>query len=301
MGGKVSKISFEAGATVQAGDLLVQIDTTSEEAQLRASEATAELAKANLERSRDLAGKSTISKAELDASEAQFKQATANADAIRAVIGKKTIRAPFTGRLGLRLVNLGQILKDGDAITTLQTLDPIYINFSVPQQRLAVLDTGIAVKVTTDAAPGKTFEGKINAVSPEVDTATRNVRVQATVTNEGEKLRSGMFANVEVVLPSAEAVLVVPATAVAYAPFGDSVYVIEEKKNDKSGQTEKVLRQQFVQIGSSRGDFVSITSGLKAGETVVTSGVFKLRPGMAVVIDNKLAPAAQLAPKPDNT
>lgn len=301
MGGKVSQIEFEAGAVVKAGDLLVQLDTTTEEAQLRAAQATADLAKANLARSRELTEKSTISKAELDASDAQFKQATAQADAIRAVIGKKTIRAPFAGRLGLRLVNLGQILKDGDPITTLQTLDPIYINFSVPQQRLAVLDAGVAVRVTTDAAPGKVFEGKITAVSPEVDVATRNVRVQATVSNDGEKLRAGMFANVEVVLPKVENVLVIPATAVSYAPFGDSVFVIEEKKNEKDGKMERVLRQQFIRLGTARGDFVAVTSGLKAGDAIVTSGVFKLRPGMAVVIDNTLAPKAELAPTPDNT
>jgi membrane fusion protein (multidrug efflux system) len=301
MAGKVAKITFEAGALAQAGDLLVQLDTSTEEAQLRAAEATTELAKLNVERSRGLAAKSTISQSELDAAEAQFKQAVAQADGIRAVIGKKTLRAPFAGRLGLRLVNLGQILKDGDPISTLETLEPVYVNFSVPQQRLSVLDAGATVHVTTDAAPDKVFEGKINAVSPEVDPLTRNVRVQATVANVGEKLRAGMFANVEVLLPTSEKVLVIPATAVLYAPYGDSVFVIDEKKNAQSGKTENVLRQQFIRVGGTRGDFVTIAAGLKSGDSVVTTGVFKLRSGMAVVIDNKLAPDAQLAPKPDNT
>lgn len=301
VGGKVSQIAFEPGAVVKAGDLLVKLDTSTEEAQLRALEATADLARANLDRSRDLAQKDTISKAELDSTEAQFKQAMAQADSYRAVIAKKNIRAPFTGRLGLRLINLGQILKDGEAITTLQTLDPVFVNFSVPQQRLSVLAADTLVRITTDAAPGKTFEGKITAISPEIDPITRNVRVQATVSNVSENLRAGMFANVEVVLPQTESVLIIPATAVLYAPYGDSVFVVEEKKNEKSGQTELVLRQQFVRLGSARGDFVAVSGGLKAGEQVVTSGVFKLRTGTAVVIDNKLAPKAELDPKPENS
>lgn len=299
--GKVMKLAFEPGALVQAGELLVQLDTASEEAQLRAAEATAQLAKANFNRSRDLAQKATISQAELDAADAQYKEAVARADTIRATIGKKTIRAPFAGRLGLRLVNLGQILREGDAITTLQTLDPVYVNFSVPQQRLSVLNAGADVRVTTDAAPKVVFAGQITAISPEVDVVTRNVRVQATVPNVGERLRSGMFAKIEVVLPTAEKKLIVPVTAILYAPYGDSVFVIEEKKDPQSGQVQQVLRQQFVRLGGARGDFVAVTSGLKPGEQVVTSGVFKLRAGSPVVIDNKLAPEAKLDPKPANT
>lgn len=301
VGGKVGKIAFEAGTLVNAGDLLVQIDTTTEEAQLRAAEASAELARANLNRSRDLANKATISQAELDVSEAQFKQANAQADQIRAVIAKKNIRAPFAGRLGLRLINLGQILKDGEAIATLQTLDPVFVNFAVPQQRLSVLSVGALVRITTDAAPGQVFEGKINAISPEIDSVTRNIRVQATVPNTGEKLRAGMFANVEVVLPQTDHVLTIPATAVLYAPYGDSVFVVEEKKNEQTGQMQQVLRQQFVRLGEARGDFVAVTDGLQPGAVVVTTGVFKHRTGTVVVIDNKLAPKAQLDPKPANT
>ena len=299
--GKVAELAFEPGARVKAGDLLVKLDTSTEEAQLQAAEASAALAKANATRARELAGKQTISQAELDAAEAQFKQASAQAEQIRAVIAKKSIRAPFAGRLGLRLVNLGQILHEGDPITTLQTLDPIYVNFSLPQQNLPVLSPGTAVHVTTDAAPGAVFDGKINAISPEVDAATRNLRVQATVPNNGEKLRSGMYANVEVVLPSVDHVLAIPETAVLYAPYGDSVFVIDEKKDEKTGKMEKVLRQQFIQRGESRGDFVAVTEGLKAGEEVVSSGVFKLRPGMPVVVDNSLAPDAKLNPKPENS
>jgi membrane fusion protein (multidrug efflux system) len=300
MPGKVVKIAFEPGAVVKTGDLLVQLDTTTEEAQLRAAEATAALAKANLERARELRQSNTNSPAELDAADAQAKQAVAQAEGIRTVIAKKTIRAPFTGRLGLRLVNLGQILREGDPITMLQTLDPIYVNFSLPQQRLSKLAAGTVVRVKSDAAPAETFEGRINAISPEVDPATRNVRVQATIANREEKLRAGMYATVEVVLPETSRVLAIPVTSVLYAPYGDSVFVIDEKKDEKTGKVEKVLRQQFIRIESARGDFVNVIDGLRAGDNVVTSGVFKLRPGMNVVIDNKLAPPAQLAPKPKN-
>jgi membrane fusion protein (multidrug efflux system) len=300
VGGKVAKIAFEPGASVKAGDLLVQLDTSTEQAQLRAAEASAALAEANLKRARELRESNTNSAAELDAADAQAKQAAAQVDSIRAVIAKKTVRAPFAGRLGLRTINLGQILHDNDAITTLQTLDPIYVNFSVPQQELERLQTGMPVRLTTDAASGETFNGKVTALNSEVDPATRNVRIQATIDNSEEKLRAGMFANVEVVLPNKSEVLAIPATSVLYAPYGDSVFVIEEKKDEKTGQMQKVLRQQFVRLGAARGDFVAVTEGLKPGQSVVTSGVFKLRAGMPVVIDNKLAPNAQLAPKPNN-
>ncbi|HWA11418.1 MAG TPA: efflux RND transporter periplasmic adaptor subunit [Opitutaceae bacterium] len=299
--GKVTKIAFESGAAVKAGDLLVQLDISSEEAQLRAAESSAQLAKLNLDRSKELLAKTTISQAEYDATSAQSQQAVAQADALRALIAKKTIRAPFAGRLGLRLVNLGQILKEGDAISSLQTLDPIYVNFSIPQQRVSVLTVGTTLRVTSDAAPGDTFEGKITAVSPDIDPATRNVRAQATLANPAEKLHPGMFATVNVVLPTREDVLAIPATAVLYAPYGDSVYVIDDKKDEKTGQMQKVLRLQAVHLGTTRGDFVAVVSGLKAGESVVTSGVFKLHAGMVVTVDNTLAPNAQLAPKPSNS
>ena len=301
MAGKVTKISFEAGATVAAGDLLVQLDTTTEDAQLRAAEAGAALSKVNLERAKELREKNTTSQAEFDAANAQAQQSDAEAEGIRAVIAKKTIRAPFAGRLGLRLVNLGQILKEGDPIVSLQTLDPIFVNFSLPQQRLAELAVGGEVRVTSDAAPGEILSGKITAVNPDVDPITRNVRVQATLTNAGDKLRPGMFATITVVLAGKENVRAIPVSAVLYAPYGDTVFVIDEKKNEKTGAMEKVLRQQVVRLGNARGDFVAVVAGLKEGEMIVTSGVFKLRPGEAVVIDNTLAPDAQLAPKPSDT
>jgi membrane fusion protein, multidrug efflux system len=300
--GKVTAINFESGATVAAGAPLVQLDVSTETAQLRAAESVADLAKLNLTRARELRQQGTNSTSDLDAADAQAKQAAAAADNLRAVIAKKTIRAPFAGRLGLRLVNLGQILKDGEAIVTLQTLDPIYANFSLPQQFLSSLAVGAAIRVTSDAAPGQTFEGKITAIAPEVDSATRNVRLQATLANSAEKLRAGMFASVAVVLPASEKKsLVIPSTAILNAPYGDSVFVISETKNAKSGAMEKTLRQQFIRVGAARGDFVTVVSGLKLGDQVVTTGIFKLRPGMTVIIDNTLAPKAELAPKPANS
>lgn len=299
--GKVARIAFEPGAAVQAGDLLIQLDTSIEEAQLRAAEAAAELAQASLNRANELRQSNTNSPADLDVADAQAKQALAQAEGIRAVIAKKSIRAPFAGRLGLRFVNLGQILREGDAITTLQTLDPIYVNFSLPQQRLTQLTRGTGVRVTSDAAPGERFAGTINAISPEIDPVTRNIRLQATLANRDEKLRPGMYASVEVLLPTQAAVLVIPVTAVLYAPYGDSVFVVEEQKSGKGGQPRKVLRQQFVRLGTARGDFVSVMEGLKDGDMVVSVGGFKLRPGMPVVIDNSLALDPQLGPKPRNT
>jgi membrane fusion protein, multidrug efflux system len=300
MSGKIVKIAFESGGRVKAGDLLVRIDVSAEEAQLRSAEAAAKLARINLKRNRNLRKNNTVSQADLDTAEANFKQTTAQVDNARATIAKKTLRAPFAGQLGIRQVNLGQIVEQGTPIVTLQTIDPIYVDFSLPQQRFSVLKPGAEVRVTTDAAPGEVFQGKIIVVNPEIDKITRSVRVRATLSNSGELLRPGMFANVEVILPDKPDVLAIPATAVLYAPYGDTVFVIDEVKDEASGKAQLVLRQQIVRLGETSGDFVAVMKGLKEGETVVTSGVFKLRSKMAVVIDNTLALDAQLAPNPPN-
>jgi membrane fusion protein (multidrug efflux system) len=299
--GKVVSINFESGTNVAVGDLLVQLDVSTESAQLRAAESVADLAKINLGRARELREKGTNASSDLDAAEAQAKQAAAAADNLRAVIAKKSIRAPFTGRLGIRLVQLGQILRDGESVVTLQTVDPIYTNFALPQQFLASLKVGENVRLTTDASPGETFAGKITAIAPEIDAVTRNVRIQATFSNPAAKLRSGMFGSVAVLLPSTGSSLVIPSTAILHAPYGDSVFVITEGKNAKTGAAEKTIRQQFIRVGTARGDFVTVVAGLKPGEWVVTTGVFKLRPGMSVLVDNALAPKAELAPKPANS
>ena len=299
--GTVRHIAFESGATVKAGDLLLQLDTSVEQAQLRSAAAAADLARANLARARDLRAKSMVSQADLETAEAQTKQADAQQDNIRAVIGKKTLRAPFAGRTGIRQVNLGQFVNTGDPIVTLQAVDPVHVDFFLPQQRLAQLSVGMTVQVATDAFPDQRFEGKLTVINPEVDTATRNVRLQATLDNPQGWLRPGMFVNVNAALPLLEKVLMIPATAVLYAPYGDSVFIIEEKKDEKTGAISKVLNQKFVHLGKTRGDFVVVTSGLEAGQTIVTTGVFKLRNGMAVVVNNQLAPDFQVAPKPANS
>ena len=296
--GRVARIAFESGAAVNAGDVLLQLDTASEEAQLASAEAAAALAKADLARVRKLDQRNLASQEAMDSADAKVKETVAQVGNMRALIARKTVSAPFAGRLGLRLVNLGQILGEGDPIVSLQTLDPIHVDFSVPQQQIQRLKQGMRVRVTADASPGEIFSGEIIAVNPEVDSVTRNVRVRAVVANPDEKLYAGMFANVEVVLPDKQSVLPVVATAVLYAPFGDSVFVVEEHKNEQTGGSEQVLRQQFVRLGRARGDFVDVVDGLKAGETVVTSGVFKLRTGMKVVVDNALAPKPELEPNP---
>jgi membrane fusion protein (multidrug efflux system) len=217
------------------------------------------------------------------------------------MIAKKTIRAPFDGAAGIRVVNVGQMINAGQQVVPLQSLDPVFADFALPQQHLAVLSPGLEVRVTTDAVPGRVFVGKLAAVNSMVDMATRNVALQATLENADHALRPGMFAKVDVVLPQKHRTLVIPGTAVSYAPYGDSVFVIEKKKDSKTGKESQVIRQQFVRIGEARGDFVSVTTGLKAGEIVVGAGVFKLRNGMAVTINNDLAPKPEVAPTPADT
>jgi membrane fusion protein (multidrug efflux system) len=300
LGGKIVEIDFESGDKVKAGDLLVRIDVSAEEAQLRSAEAAAKLARINLKRSSNLRKNKTVSQADLDTAEANFKQATAQVDNMRAAIAKKTLRAPFAGNLGIRQVNIGQIVDKGTPVVTLQTIDPIYVDFSLPQQRFSVLAPDTDVNVTSDAAPGEVFTGKIIAVNPEIDQITRSVRIRATLDNSKELLRPGMFGNVEVMLPNKQDVLAIPATAVLYAPYGDTVFVIDNAVDEKTGKEQLILRQQIVRLGEAHGDYVAVTKGLNEGESVVTTGVFKLRPKMAVVIDNSLAPEANLAPKPPN-
>jgi membrane fusion protein (multidrug efflux system) len=301
LSGKVERIGFEPGTKVKAGELLVQQDILAENAQLRATEANLTLAKIDLDRKSKLLAQKTISRSEYDNAEAQFKQAAAQADTIRAAITKKTIRAPFNGRLGIRLVNVGQVLKEGDAIVSLQSIDPIFVNFSLPQQQLSQVKSGLVVQVTTDALPGRVVDGKITAINPQVDAATRNIQMQATLANPEERLRPGMFVNVAVVLPARKDVLAIPATAVLYAPYSDSVFVVEEKKEEKNGQPGQVVRQKFVRLGEKKGDYVAIVSGLVEGEAVVSTGVFKLRNGQSVVVDNTVTPEFKLNPKPEES
>lgn len=298
--GRVVHIDFEAGTPVKAGDLLLRQDVSTESASLRAAEANASLAKTTLDRSRDLLSQRLISQSEYDAAEAQYKAAIAEVENIRTLIDKKTIRAPFAGRLGIRLVNIGENLQEGTEIVSLQLLDPLFINFQIPERQLADIRLGYTVRAATDALPDRMIEGKITAINSEVNATTRNVRIQATATNPEEQVLPGMFAKVAVVLPGEKTVLTIPITAVHYAPYGNSVFIVEEKRNEQSGKQELVVRQQFVQLGETQGDFVAVTSGLAAGEVVAGTGVFKLSNGQTVVINNELAPEYELNPEPDN-
>ncbi len=294
--GKVVKILLTPGSSVKKGDLLISQDTAAEEAELLGAEAQAKVAKADLERAANMLKDKIISQADYDRALAAHEGALSRVSSIRVAIEKKQVRAPFSGRLGIRQVNLGQILKEGDPIVTLQSLDPIFVDFTLPQQQLSQLRVDLPVRVVCDALPGVTVEGRITAINPLVESETRSVQVQATVHNKEERLRPGMFVNVAVDLSTQNKVMIIPATALLYAPYGDSVFVIEKDK-DRDGE---VLRQQFVRLGEKRGDFIAIASGLGEGEKIVSTGVFKLRNGQAVTVDNSLAPNFRQAPAPEN-
>ena len=298
LAGTVSDVSFQNGARVKKGDVLLKLDASAEQAQMRSAEADANLAKNDLERARDLAARKVISAAEFDAAQSKYAQKKAAVDNIRSLIDKKEIHAPFDGVAGIRTVNTGQMVKVGDPLVSLQTLDQVFVDFSLPQQEIGDLTAGLPVKVTTDAVPGREFDGQLTAVNSAIDPVNRNVTLQATLDNSDHALRAGMFARIKVLLPRKNQILYIPATAVAYAPYGNSVYIIEKKHDEKTKQDDLTIRQQFVRTGETRGDFVAVTEGLKKGEQVVSTGVFKLRNGLKVVVDNTLAPKTEMAPKP---
>jgi membrane fusion protein (multidrug efflux system) len=298
LAGVVSEINFENGGEAKKGEVLMKLDASQEEALLRSAEAEAQLAQTDLERSRDLAMKKVVSSAELDSAQSKFRRLNAVVDQVRSSIAKKTLIAPFDGQLGIRQVNVGQMINAGQQVVPLTSLDPVFADFALPQQYLGQLTPGLEVHVTTDAIPGRVFNGKLTAINSMVDSSTRNITLQATLDNSDHALRPGMFAKAEVMLPEKHKTLVVPGSAISYAPFGDSVFVIEKKKDEKTGKESQVIRQQFVRVGEARGDLVAITQGLKAGETIVSTGVFKLRNGMTVTINNDLAPNPQVNPHP---
>ncbi len=298
--GTIVRIAAENGAAVKAGDLLIEFDTSVEVAQLAAAEARAELARVNVARTQELWEQKAISKSEFDASSALFKQSDAEVGALGALIAKKRVKAPFDGRVGLRLVNLGQYVGRGVPLLPLQNLNPIYANFSIPQRELPALSLGQKVTLLVDAFPNQSFEATVTAINSQVDAVTRNVTVQATVANAQEQLRAGMFVRVQVRMPTSEPSVVVPATAIAYASYGNSVYIVEKMKGG-DGAEYLGVRQQFVRLGTTRGDLVAITEGLKPGQQVVTAGVFKLRNGASVQVNNSIQPASNPAPKPANT
>jgi membrane fusion protein (multidrug efflux system) len=298
LGGIVSGVGFQSGSEAKKGEVLLKLDSSSEEALLHTAEADLELARANLQRERDLAARKVVSKQELDAAESTFGQKQGTVDNMRAFIAKKQVRAPFDGQLGIRQVNVGQMINSGQQVVSLQALDPVYVDFALPQQELSKLAPGLEALVRTDAVPGREFKGKLTALNSMVDTVTRNVTLQATFENPDHALKPGMFVKINIALPEKGKTLVIPGSAVSYAPYGDSVFVIDKKKDPKTGKETQTLRQAFVRVGEARGDFVSVTQGLKAGDEVVSTGVFKLRNAMPVTINNDLAPKPQMNPTP---
>jgi membrane fusion protein (multidrug efflux system) len=298
--GTVDRIAFASGQWVREGDVLALQDTRQERAQLAAAEAQRDLARVNFARVQGLLNERVISQAEFDRASAEARQAEARVGEILAAIDRKTIRAPFAGILGLRQVNLGQYLSGGDPLVALQSLDPIYVNFGVPQQSAGQMRVGRTVSITADSLPGAVFRGRVTASDSVVDETTRNVQVQATLANPDGRLRPGMFVQTEVVLRAATSLISVPASAISYAPYGDSVFVVTDLQNE-AGQTYRGVRQQFVKLGAARGDQIAVVSGLNPGDEVATSGVFKLRNGAPVVVNNTVRPANSPTPKPENS
>jgi membrane fusion protein (multidrug efflux system) len=300
--GIVSRIDFESGKAVRQGVVLVALDTRQEQAQLAAAVAQQKLAHLSFERVSGLLEKGVVAQADYDKAAADLSQGEARVREIRATIDRKTIRAPFSGVLGIRQVNLGQYLAAGEAIVPLQSLDPVYVDFSVPQQEVASVPIGAPVRVGSEGAAGAAkaeFGGKVTAIDSVVNDATRNLRLRATLSNREGKLRPGMFVDVNVVLGTAQSVVAIPASAVSYAPFGDSVFVVADMKSPK-GASYRGAKQQFIKLGSSRGDQVAVIAGLEPGQEVVTSGVFKLRAGAAVQVNNAVRPSDNPAPRPED-
>jgi membrane fusion protein (multidrug efflux system) len=298
--GTVARINFDSGHAVHAGDVLVELDTKQERAQLASLEAQRDLAHIQYGRIQQLVNEGVISRQEYDQASAQQKATDANVAEIRATIERKTIRAPFSGILGIRKVNLGQYLAAGDAVVPLQSLNPIYVNVGLPQQALGQIGVGRSLRVISDDLPGKSFTGRVTAIDSVIDQTTRNIQVQATLANPEGKLRPGMFVQVEVGLGASQSVIALPASAISYAPYGDSVFIITDLK-DQKGQTYRGVRQQFVKLGGSRGDQVGVVSGVNPGDEVVSSAVFKLRNGTAVQVNNKVQPENNPAPKPEDS
>ena len=298
--GTIDKIHFESGQPVHEGDILVELDTRQERAQLANLEAQRDLAGINYGRAQELEKAGVISHSEYDNADAQKKATEAQVGDIKAAIARKTIHAPFTGLLGIRQVSLGQYLAAGQAIVSLQSVDPIYVNFGVPQQNAASMTLGHMVRVTNSDLPGIAVSGRITALDSVINEQTRNIQVQATLANKGNKLRPGMFVQVELPLGQPRQVVPLPASAINYAPYGDSVFIVSEMKDPK-GNTYRGVRQQVVKIEGSRGDQVAITSGLNPGDEVVSSGVFKLRNGAPVQVNNSVKPGNNPSPKPEDS
>ena len=298
--GVVDAIHFDSGRSVKSGDLLVELDTRQERAQLASAVAGRDLARMNLDRAKGLKAEGVISQADMDQAQAAYDQGEGTVGETSATIDRKTIRAPFTGLLGIRQVNLGQYLTSGSPIVPLQSLDPIFVDFNLPQQEMTRIQVGSGVRVASEGLAGEGITGKVTAIDSVVDTSTRNVQVRARFDNHDLKLRPGMFVRADVILPAPLPVIALPASSIRYAPYGDSVFVVEKMKGPK-GDEYLGVRQQVVKLGTARGDQIAVLSGVKSGEQIVTSGVFKLRNGAAVLVNNAVQPGNDPAPKPEDS
>jgi membrane fusion protein, multidrug efflux system len=295
--GKVVKLNFESGVEVQKGDVLIELDSAVEEARLKGAQARLESARKNYQRLQNLKATNAVSLDALDKAESDFRAAEAEGLSLQAVIARRKIVAPFTGRTGIRMVNVGEYVQAGEAIVPLHYLKEVFVNLNVPQQTSGLIGLGQEVNLSVDAFPGETFKGKVTAINPQLDPETRTLEVQATISNEKERLRPGMFATVNLILPEKDNVVVIPATSISYAPYGDTVYVVEAGKGP-DGNPAQLAKQKVVKPGERRGDLVAIKEGLQPDEEVVTSGVFKLRNGSAVAINNNFSPGTELNPQP---
>ena len=299
--GVVSTINFENGQKVNEGDILVQLDIAPEAALLNSNKANARLAKVELDRAQRLRDTNSVAQSELDRAQANYDMAEAQVKNIEAVIEQKTIRAPFKGRVGIRQINLGQYLSAGAPIVMIQSYDTVFANFTLPQQAIGQVDTGMPITLSSDVYPEKYFEGQLTAISPQVDTATRTIELQGTLDNADGLLRPGLFVNVSITLSEDDDVLTIPATAIVYAPYGNSIFKIDRQVNKETGETATTAKQSFIRIGRRKGDFVSVLEGLNEEDEVVSAGAFKLRNDARVSIQNELAPSPKLAPVPNNS
>jgi membrane fusion protein (multidrug efflux system) len=297
--GIVARIHFESGDTVKQGELLVELDTSVERAQLASLRARRELAEISVNRSKALVTSGAVAQSQVDTDASQFKSITADVTALTAQIARKTIRAPFSGKLGMRNVNVGQYLAPGTQVTTLESAEATFIEFSLPQRDLAKLQPGMKVRALASGDPKPIAEGTISAIDPAIDPMTRNIKVRAALADNAPHLQPGLFLRVEVVLPQQAEVVAVPRTAIVHASYGDSVFVGEQKPGP-DGKPRKVAQQHFVKLGVTRGDFVSVVDGLKAQQEVVTAGAFKLRNGIPLKVKNEGGPAPSLNPQPEN-
>jgi membrane fusion protein (multidrug efflux system) len=296
--GVVESISFNSGDDVAEGAPLLKLRTEDDVARLKSLEAMAELAEITLDRAQRLYKTQAAAQATVDSDAANLKNAKAQVAQQQAIIDKKMLRAPFAGHLGIRAVDLGQYLGAGTVIVTLQALDPVYVDFFVPQQSVDQVRLSQQVTVKVDAYKDRTFAGEISAINPKVDTTNRNVQIRATLKNPDHQLLPGMYATVDIAAGSPTTYVTLPQTAITYNPYGDTVYVVEGKGNDAAGKPQLTARQTFVTVGSTRGDQVAILKGVDEGDMIVTAGQIKLHNGSVVLIDNSVTPTADAAPVP---